>query len=323
MSTPTRPKAKLHPRNPHQGRYDFTALTRALPALASYTKANPSGEPTIDFSDADAVRTLNKALLCQYYQVAFWELPEGYLCPPIPGRADYMHHIADLLADTTHQNDAGTPPTGKQIHALDIGTGASCIYPIIGAQSYGWRFTATDVDPISVQTAKVIVQANPALKNAIKVKQQTQPEHIFKGIIGRQDYFDITLCNPPFQGSLDEAMNANTRKRQKLSRHQQKRGSTSASNSASESDALNFGGQKKELWIAGGEIGFLRQMINESVEVTAHVGWFTTLVSKSDNLRPLKKLLQEVNASDVRVIDMTHGQKITRILAWRFPDPSE
>ena len=318
MPKPTRPKAQLHPRNPHQGRYDFAALTRALPALATYTKANPNGEPTIDFSDADAVRTLNKALLRQYYQVSFWELPEGYLCPPIPGRADYIHHIADLLAATTHQSDAGTLPTGKQIHALDIGTGASCIYPIIGAQSYGWRFTATDIDPISVQTAQVIVDANRLLKGAIKVKQQTQPERIFKGIIGRQDYFDITLCNPPFHGSLDEAMNANTRKRQKLSRHQQKRGSTR--NRATESDALNFGGQKKELWIAGGEIGFLRQMINESVDVAAHVGWFTTLVSKSDNLRPLKKLLHEVNASDVRVINMTHGQKITRILAWRFTE---
>ena len=319
MATPTRPKAQLHPRNPHQGRYDFAALTRALPELAAVTTTNPNGEPTIDFSDASAVRLLNKALLRQYYQVSFWELPEGYLCPPIPGRADYIHHIADLLAETTHPNEAGTPPTGKQIQALDIGTGASCIYPIIGSQSYGWRFTATDVDPVSVQTAQLICQANRNLQKTIKVKQQTQPEHIFKGVIGRQEYFDITLCNPPFHGSLEEAMGANARKRQKLGRHQQnKRGKPSTSTSAN--TALNFGGQQKELWIEGGEIGFLRKMIRESRDVAAHVGWFTTLVSKSDNLRPLKTLLQEMSASDVRVIDMTHGQKITRILAWRFAD---
>ncbi len=109
---------KLHPHNPHQGRYDFALLTRALPELAKHTITNPKGEPTINFSDSEAVRVLNQALLAHYYGVKFWDIPEGYLCPPIPGRADYIHYIADLLAQTTHVNDDNTPPTGKRFTPL-------------------------------------------------------------------------------------------------------------------------------------------------------------------------------------------------------------
>ena len=88
----------LHPRNPHQGRYDFDKLIKALPELEKHAITNPSGEATINFSDADAVLTLNKALLAHHYNIKYWDLPKGYLCPPIPGRADYIHQVANLLA---------------------------------------------------------------------------------------------------------------------------------------------------------------------------------------------------------------------------------
>ncbi|WP_435979539.1 23S rRNA (adenine(1618)-N(6))-methyltransferase RlmF [Psychrobacter sp. DM4] len=313
---------QLHPRNLHQGRYDFAVLTRALPKLAEHTITNPKGESTINFSDVDAVRVLNQALLAQFYGVKFWDIPEGYLCPPIPGRADYIHYIADLLAQTTHVNADNTPPTGKDIHALDIGTGASAIYPIIGSQSYGWRFTASDIDTVSVNTAAVISQANPKLKGAIKVKLQSEPKYIFKNIIGRQDYFDVVICNPPFHASMEEAMEANSRKQHNLQRHRGKneneqisRRSTKSGNAAQN---LNFGGQHKELWSEGGEIAFLTKMIKESKDFAEHVGWFTSLVSKSENVKPLQLLLKQLDVAQMRIIEMSQGQKSTRVLAWRF-----
>ncbi|WP_430737794.1 23S rRNA (adenine(1618)-N(6))-methyltransferase RlmF [Psychrobacter sp. VH5] len=318
----TKKLGQLHPRNPHQGRYDFELLTRALPELADYTITNPKGEPTINFSDAKAVRVLNQALLAHYYGVKFWDIPEGYLCPPIPGRADYIHYIADLLAQTTHVSEDNTPPTGKDIHALDIGTGASAIYPIVGSQSYGWRFTASDIDPVSVNTATVISQANPKLKGAIKIKLQPEPKHIFKNIIGRQDYFDVVVCNPPFHASLDEAMAANSRKQHNLQRHRGKNESAQISRHSTKSgnaaQNLNFGGQHKELWSEGGEIAFLSNMIRESQQFAAHVGWFTSLVSKSENVKPLQQLLKDLDVAQMRIIEMSQGQKNTRVLAWRF-----
>ena len=310
------PASTLHPRNPHQGRYDFDVLTRAFPELAKYTITNPNGEPTVNFSDAKSVMTLNKALLAHHYGVKLWELPEGYLCPPIPGRADYIHQVADLLKNNPADHASELPESGQRIHVLDIGVGASCIYPIIGSQSYGWRFTGSDIDPVSVNTAKTICQANPNLKDLIKIKLQDDPKSIFAGIIGPKDYFDLTVCNPPFHASLDEAMAANASKEAKLAKNRLRRGQGVVA--AAAKNNLNFGGQQSELWTKGGEVAFISKMIKESKKFAGQVGWFTTLVSKSESLKPLIELAERTGARKVTVLNMKHGQKMTRILAWRF-----
>jgi 23S rRNA (adenine1618-N6)-methyltransferase len=274
----TPPPGLLHPRNPHQGRYDFSALCVACAELNSYVRLNPAGEPTIEFADPAAVRCLNQALLAQTYQIKHWMIPAGYLCPPIPGRADYIHYVADLLAE------AGPVPRGKQVRVLDIGTGANCIYPIIGSQSYGWKFVATDIDPVSVKTA------------------------IFRGIIHKGNYFDLTLCNPPFHASMAAAQAGTQRKQKNLTKGR----------SANGPAKLNFGGQQAELWCRGGEVVFITQMIRESVEFAPQVGWFTSLVSKREHLRVLKQVLSHCGAKQVEVIPMRQGQKVSRLLAWRF-----
>src|SRR5690606_36462402 len=103
-----RPRARLHERNRHAGRYDFAALIDGTPELGSFLVAKPYGDHSIDFADPAAVRCLNRALLKSFYGVKQWELPDGYLCPPIPGRADYVHHLADLLA----RDNEGAIPRG-------------------------------------------------------------------------------------------------------------------------------------------------------------------------------------------------------------------
>ncbi|MBI9098576.1 MAG: RlmF-related methyltransferase, partial [Spirochaetaceae bacterium] len=113
--------SKLHERNIHRDRYDLDALIKVLPELQEYTIKNPSGEKTIDFSDPKAVLSLNKALLKKYYNVENWMIPKGYLCPPIPGRADYIHYAADLLGEMNN----GDVPRGKRVNVLDVGTGAN------------------------------------------------------------------------------------------------------------------------------------------------------------------------------------------------------
>ncbi len=298
----TPPPGLLHPRNPHQGRYDFTALCEVCAELNSYVRLNPSGEPTIEFADPAAVRCLNQALLAQTYQIRHWMIPAGYLCPPIPGRADYIHYVADLLAG------AGKVPTGKQVRVLDIGTGANCIYPIIGSQSYGWKFVATDIDPVSVKTACLIVESNLCLSKLVKVVQQKEPNSIFRGIIRKGDYFNLTLCNPPFHASMEAAQAGTQRKQKNLTKGR----------SANGPAKLNFGGQQAELWCRGGEVVFITQMIRESVEFAPQVGWFTSLVSKREHLRVLKQVLSQCGAKQVEVIPMRQGQKVSRLLAWRF-----
>lgn len=293
-------KSNLHPRNPHRFRYDFEKLIKALPELASFVITNTHNEEqTIDFSNSDAVIALNKALLVSEYRIENWNIPSNYLCPPIPGRADYIHYLADLLAESNN----GTIPKGENILGLDIGIGANCIYPILGNSSYGWSFVGVDIDETALQNCKKIIGQNPKLSEAISLQLQTTPRYIFKNIILPEDKFSFTICNPPFHSSETAASKANSRKVSQLK---------------SDEKQLNFGGKEAELWCAGGEIGFITQMIYESVKYPFQCFWFTTLVSKKDNLKTIYRTLNKVGAVTIKTIEMAQGQKRSRFVAWTF-----
>lgn len=301
-------KPVLHPRNRHGGRYDFPALIAGSPELAEFVILNPYGKQSIDFANPDAVKVFNRALLRQFYGIAHWDIPPGYLCPPIPGRADYLHGLADLLAE---QNPAGIP-RGASIRALDIGTGANCIYPLIGHREYGWRFSGSDIDTVALASARTIVSANK-LDKAISLRQQHEPAHIFAALLQPEDRFDLTLCNPPFHASADEARSGSQRKWRNLGKLDPKR----------KLPVLNFGGQAAELWCEGGEAAFIARMADESLEVAAQVYWFSTLVSKGANVAPLQERLKRLGARDVRVVEMAQGQKRSRFVAWTFLDEAQ
>jgi 23S rRNA (adenine1618-N6)-methyltransferase len=288
------------------------ALVLTSPKLEEYLFEKNDAVKTISFSDPKAVKALNGALLAHYYNIAVWDIPEGYLCPAIPGRADYIHHIADLLA----QSNNHVIPTGNKIVGLDIGVGANAVYPIIGSQSYGWRFVGSDIDPLSASSAALIAEANPKLKNLFTVRKQNQPDDIFDGIIKAQDKFAFTMCNPPFHSSAAEAQLGSERKVKNLARHSKKRNPNSAS--APPKKALNFAGQHGELWCEGGEFAFISKMIRQSQKYAQQVAWFTSLVSKKDNLPGIYHQLERIGVREVKTVDMAQGQKVSRFVAWRF-----
>lgn len=297
-------KNNLHSRNLHRNRYDFELLISNCPELKQYVSINKHQIETIDFSDPKAVKVLNKALLKTYYNVDFWSIPANYLCPPIPGRADYIHYIADLLAESNN----GEIPSGNKVLGLDIGTGTNCIYPILGNAIYDWSFVATDIDKKAIENCSKIIEANPKLIDSISLQQQTESRFIFKNIITAEDRFTFTMCNPPFHSSAEEANKGSLRKVKNLNPKDKK----------VNTPVLNFGGQSNELWCNGGEIAFITQMIFESVHYKSQCLWFTTLVSKKENLQSIYKTLQKVNAVSVKTIDMAQGQKTSRIVAWSF-----
>ena len=305
-------KTNLHPRNLHRLGYDFEALIAACPELQNFVAVNEHQLETIDFSNPEAVKTLNKALLTAYYDIQNWDIPENYLCPPIPGRVDYVHYVADLLAS----NNNGIIPEGENVQILDIGIGANCIYPLLGNAVYGWSFVGTDIDEKAIQNCKKIIEANPKLMDAISLQQQTESRFIFKNIITPEDRFSLTICNPPFHNSQEEATKASLRKVNNLEKNR----STTRSEAK---PLLNFGGQNAELWCDGGELGFITQMIFESAKYPMQCLWFTTLVSKKENLSSLYKTLNKVNPVAVKTIDMAQGQKTSRILAWTFQSEAQ
>ncbi|BAJ04228.1 23S rRNA (adenine(1618)-N(6))-methyltransferase RlmF [Shewanella violacea] len=339
-------KKGLHERNLHRDGYDFDKLIAASPELKPFVRPNPYGNLSIDFADPLAVKALNLALLMAHYRIESWDIPQGFLCPPIPGRVDYLHYVADLLAGNlpiqgdevqSGQNDPALTetraktatktnriPTGLKIKALDIGTGANGIYPILGIQSYGWQFTASDVDSLSIANVELIIKANLSLQGKFKTRLQIDPQKIFHGIINADDRFDVTLCNPPFHSSLAEASEGSQRKLKNLAANRAAKGHKSEPAKAKDANAgLNFGGQKAELWCEGGEKQFLLNMIRESSDFKTQCLWFTSLVSKQENLKPSYAALEKAGAVTVKTIDMAQGNKLTRVLAWSFLTPKQ
>lgn len=294
-------KSSLHTRNLHRDPYDFDLLISCVPELKHYVFVNIHGTTTINFSIPKAVKLLNKALLLHFYKVKNWDIPDSNLCPPIPGRADYVHYIADLLAD-----QKGEIPTGASVKGLDVGVGANLVYPLIAHQSYGWQMTGTDINEESLKNARQILDQNPDLASAIQLQQQTESKYVFKNIIAPEDRFTFSMCNPPFHDSKESMIKGNLRKTKNLNKGK------------GQKTVLNFSGQQSELWCEGGELAFITNMINESVQFSSQILWFTCLVSKKDNLYKLTTLLKKVKAVDFKTIDMAQGQKVSRILAWTF-----
>ncbi len=296
----TTEKSSLHPRNQHRFRYDFKQLITTCPDLAPFVSVNQYNSETIDFANPEAVKMLNRAILKHFYQILLWDIPKNYLCPPIPGRADYIHYIADLLASCNNE----IIPKGKTIKVLDVGIGANCVYPIIGSQTYGWQFVGSDIDSVAIKSAQNIISSNKVLSGKIDCRLQTSSTNIFKGIIFPDEIFDVTICNPPFHSSSEEASAGTKRKIKNLG--------------LKDKNKLNFGGQNSELWCDGGEEAFVRKMISESTTIPTQCFWFTSLVAKKEHLPSIYHSLRQVKATEVRTIEMAQGHKISRIVAWTF-----
>jgi len=301
-------KQGLHPRNRHRGLYDFPHLIRSCPELAPFVGPNAYGNTSIDFANPEAVKALNRALLKQFYGIAVWDIPPGYLCPPIPGRADYLHHLADLLA----LENGGRIPRGMAVRVLDIGVGANCIYPMLGHREYGWYFVGSDIDAAALAAAQRNLDSNPGLAEAIQLRLQRVPSQIFQGLLRDGECFEVCLCNPPFHASPREAREGTQRKWRNLGK-----------DSGAGKSMLNFGGQGQELCCDGGEGAFIQRMVEESARFPTECLWFTTLVSKSANLPGIRKALKLAGVRDSRTLEMAQGQKKSRFVAWTFLDSSQ
>lgn len=303
-------KLKIHPRNKHSGNYDFDALVAETPSLKAYVKLNNYKQQTIDFQNPKAVKEFNKALLKKHYKIEYWDIPQDYLCPPIPGRVDYIHNVADLLASRNPKKIASggnIVPNGKKIKILDVGVGANCIYPILGFSVHAWSFVASDINKTSLKIADHIISKNENLKGNIELRIQAKPKNIFKGIIGENEYFEATMCNPPFHVSKEDAAKGSLKKQQNLGVKNEKM-------------VLNFGGQHNELWCDGGEVRFIKTMIIESKTFSKNCFWFTTLVSKESNLTSVYQMLKKAGVIEHKTIKMAQGNKISRMVAWTFLD---
>jgi len=290
-------KTKTHSRNRNKERYDLKALLALNSDLENYIKPNFKGEDSIDFSNPLAIRALNKTLLQHYYGIENWNIPDTNLCPSIPKRADYIHHMADVLIESNF----GVLPLGENITCFNIGMGASCIYPILGVTEYNWNFIASDIDNSAITTAQVTINANDSLKNKIDCKLQENQKDFFYGIINKDEKVDFSICNPPLFASLEIAKK-----------------STEKKNALYPISEIG-----KELIFDGGEINFLQQLVKESKKFATNCFWFSTLVNKQSNQKGMVEFLKELGATQTKVIPMGMGNKSSQIITWTFLSKEE
>ena len=290
----------MHKNSFHNKKYDFDVLVQNHEALRPHVFVNDFQTQTIDFSNPKAVKALNTALLFTHYKVKYWDFPDENLCPPIPSRADYMHHLSDLLRRSHVETD---------INILDVGVGASCIYPLIGNALFNWKFVGVDIDEKSLQIAKKIIDKN-FLANVIELRRQNDSQNILKGIIKPSDKFAASVCNPPFFKSQADALDATKTKLKGLGKQ-------------TDNVIRNFSGTPKELCYTGGEKAFLHNYLYESSHYKQQCFWFTSLVSNISHVRSMEASLKKLGATEFQVLDMIQGNKVSRVVAWSFLTKAE
>ncbi|XP_066244910.1 U6 small nuclear RNA (adenine-(43)-N(6))-methyltransferase [Euwallacea similis] len=278
----------MHPRNIYKSPPNFKELALEFPEFKPYVKLDFSGKVNFNFKDADALRVLCCTLLKKNFGLTV-NLPKNKLVPTIPLRLNYILWIEDLL-DFLQKSD--------KVKGIDIGTGASCVYPLLAAKKNGWSMVATETDPTSFEYAQNNVNNNN-LQNLVTVVK-VPGDSLLNDAINGQD-FDFCMCNPPFFASTQELH------------------PFFKARSASRPHPKNaFVATTTEVVVKGGEVEFIQKMINESKSLKTKVKLYTSMVGQKSHLPALKKSLRQAGVGSFKETEFCQGNTTRWGLAWTF-----
>ncbi|CAA0807760.1 methyltransferases [Striga hermonthica] len=301
----------IHPRNKYADNTpDFGLLASSYPSFEQYVFYSHDGRPKIDWTDFNATRELTRVLLLHDHGINWW-IPDGQLCPTVPNRSNYIHWIEDLLASDI----IGVSKSDDDvIKGFDIGTGANCIYPLLGASVLGWKFVGSDITDVAVEWANRNVESNPNISDLIEIRRvgtediTSQVEElqtggsaglrrsyngppVLLGVVKDGEIFDFCMCNPPFFETMEEAgLNPKT----------------------------SCGGTLEEMVCFGGELAFITRIIEDSVKLKHTFRWYTSMVGRKYNLSILVSELWNVGATVVKTTEFVQGRTSRWGLAWSF-----
>eukprot|EP01127_Copromyxa_protea_P015414 TRINITY_DN442_c1_g1_i1.p1 TRINITY_DN442_c1_g1~~TRINITY_DN442_c1_g1_i1.p1 ORF type:complete len:464 (+),score=88.72 TRINITY_DN442_c1_g1_i1:31-1422(+) len=292
---------KMHDRNPYKkSPPDFKQLASLYPSFAEHV-ITKGGSATLDWNNPESLCELTKALLHKDFGVTI-ELPLDQLCPTVTSRVNYILWLEDLLGIQQRPKSTKKQKTGTEsqpasaIRGIDIGTGASCIYPLLGYSMNNWRFTATDIDENSVKWA----QKNVSLNNwgdFIQVIHKSSEDIILSlfstdtSETPEAKVYDFCMCNPPFFENIE----------QKIDNPRTQCNATSG-----------------ELVTEGGEVAFVTKMIEESLILRHQVTWYTSLLGRKVSVKKLLKTLHEKGIKNTRTTTFYQGHTTRWAVAWSF-----
>ncbi|GAA6055031.1 hypothetical protein JCM3770_006703 [Rhodotorula araucariae] len=303
-------------RNPYAGPVDYAELAQQVPALSPFLRPSRDGRQTIDFRDDKAIRALNAALLQRDFALSL-DLPEDRLCPAVPSRLEYVLFVLQLALLTSDKPANSTPPS---LVGLDIGTGASAIYPLLAvrtlepsSEASSSRNTypssssfvtmlATDIDAHSLEYARRNV-TQTGLSGRISVFEAEPEGALFpQKVLDSFDSIDFMMCNPPFYSSQDEI---------------------DATLAAKELEPFaKCTGAENEMVTPGGEVAFVSRMVEESHKLGKDkIRWFTSLLGKHSSIGPLVELLKAKQILNYHVHALPpHGHTVRWVLSWSLQD---
>ncbi|KAJ3477454.1 hypothetical protein NLG97_g8835 [Lecanicillium saksenae] len=246
----------------------------------------------LDFKDPKAVMQLSKALLKHDFSLSL-ELPDNRLCPPIPNRHNYILWLKDLLDSTTYN------ASGGKLVGIDIGTGASCIYPMLGCIQRPWSFIAADIDDESLSWARKNIENNH-LQNRIQlVKSEPNGPIIPIQTAVNEEDLAFVMTNPPFYRSTEEM------------------DERAAEKSLPPLTACT--GAPVEMVTEGGEVAFVGRILDQSLELRGRIQWYTAMFGFLSSVTALVQRLRDNDIGNYAVTEFVQGKKTKRwAVAWSF-----
>ncbi|KAI1437902.1 hypothetical protein GGR50DRAFT_685573 [Xylaria sp. CBS 124048] len=280
-------------RNLYSTEPDFHRLGLKYPDLRALLK----DDIYLDFSDPAATVQLTRALLKEDFGLEV-SLPPDRLCPPVPNRHNYILWLKDLLDSTASSYSEQYEPE-RRVTGLDVGTGASLIYPLLGCiQRPAWYFIAVDIDAKSLSSARENARLNN-LESRIRIVEHTASDALICPHDWDTDTIDFAMVNPPFYASDTELLDLAKRK--------------------SQPPHSACTGAPVEMICDGGEVGFVKRIINESLTLRDKVQWYTAMLGKQSSLEVLVDILKQHGITNFAVTTFIQGSKTRRwAIGWSF-----
>ncbi|TFK22029.1 hypothetical protein FA15DRAFT_644769 [Coprinopsis marcescibilis] len=300
----------MHARNPYKNGIDFRRLTGNYESLRTHIYLTNDGQCSLDFRDENAqrcCRELTKAILKCDFGVDL-ELPEDRLCPPVPNRLNYILWIQDIIA-ASRWSKSGPGTAERRIRGLDIGTGASAIYPLLACSlEGGWQMVGTELDHKSYEYAKRNVDMSD-MSTRIQIRE-AGAEILGPLFDEREESFDFTMCNPPFYSSQTEIERLKG----------EKEGLPSQVCTGGELEMVYSGvASSDDDWERqGGEVAFVGRMVSESARVRERCRWFTSMLGRLSSVPKITAVLKCFEISNYIVTEFVQGRTRRWAIGWSF-----
>ncbi|EYC21716.1 hypothetical protein Y032_0018g3496 [Ancylostoma ceylanicum] len=298
----------MHPRNPYKDKPpDFNDLATRFADFRAHCTLGNNGKVFVNFQEDGAVRSLAKALLKKDFDLEV-ELPHGCLVPRVPQRLNYILFVEDLLRLNQIKKD---------IVGIDIGTGASCVYALLGARWAGWRFVATEADEAAAQAANNNVVRN-GLSQLVRVVHVSEHSPSLIKDMARQFpelQFSFCMCNPPFFESCETDKRFSIDKSSGALLNECAMDSEEAERAPPRSATL---ARRGELEVEGGEVAFIGRLIDDSVLLQTQVSIYTTMLGKKSSIPSLSRRLSRIDGVRFTVSTLSQGRTQRWVLAWTF-----